>query len=80
MEGREAPYILTFCEEILRIMQSSRRSESDWQGLVSEVRPPTACCGGGLIRADAPLSIWKQLQCLHIQSCSHVKLRFLVLS
>lgn len=40
-------------------MQSSRRSESEWQGLVSEVRARAACCGGGLISAGAPLSIWR---------------------
>lgn len=32
-------------------MQSSRRSDSEWQGLVSEVRARAACCGYRLISA-----------------------------
>lgn len=32
-------------------MQSSRRSDNEWQGLVSEVRVRAACCGNGLISA-----------------------------
>lgn len=49
-------YIVTFrrrrqkyCGE----MQPSKRSESDWQGLVSEVRPADRCCGGGLSLTEA---------------------------
>lgn len=32
-------------------MQSSRKSDNEWQGLVSEVRAQAACCGNGLISA-----------------------------
>lgn len=32
-------------------MQSSRRSDNEWQGLVSEVRARAACCGNRLISA-----------------------------
>lgn len=32
-------------------MQSSRRSDNEWQGLVSEVRARAAYCGNGLIFA-----------------------------
>lgn len=35
------------------MMQSSRRSDNEWQGLVSEVRARAACCGNGLIFAPS---------------------------
>lgn len=41
-------------------MQSSRRSEGDWQGLVSEVR--AAAEAGGFF-TEAPPSIWKERRC-----------------